>query len=70
MSYEKVNKLKREKQCDIHVVIGRLIADENKMMHGSNENGSYMHYTKDGYYISINQIFRTLKEMGIKYNAL
>jgi len=48
------------KQQSNENIIERLIIEENRMMHGEDNGGSYMYYTKDGHYISINQINRTL----------
>jgi len=53
-----------KEKLNIPDVVKRLIADENKCMHGydTKENRSYMFNTKKGWYIAVNQIKRTLKE--------
>jgi len=48
------------KQQSNENIIKRLTIEENRVMHGEDNGGSYMYYTKDGHYISINQINRTL----------
>jgi hypothetical protein len=50
---------------EIKELIECIVAEENKMMHGCDNGGSYMYYTPDGHYVSINQIYRILKEKGL-----